>query len=81
MELKEWRRGRGWSLVEMAEALEITGRSPAETIRRWEAGESRPDADKVARIEEVTGGLVKAADMHATRLSFLRSRECMVIEE
>lgn len=75
MLLKEWRLNQGWSLAKMAEALHLDGRYPAETVRRWEGGESRPDADAVAKIELVTSMEVKAVDMHDARLAWLKQTQ------
>lgn len=75
MLLKEWRLNQGWSLAKMAEALHLAGRYPAETVRRWEGGESRPDADAVARIEVVTAMEVTAVDMHEVRLFWLKQTQ------
>lgn len=74
MLLKDWRQAEGWSLARLAEELGILGRSPSETVRRWETGESRPDADTVDLINSATRGAVTANDMHETRLSWLRAR-------
>lgn len=74
MLLKDWRRGRGWSLARLAEELALSGRSPSETVRRWETGESRPDADVVDRIGLLTDGVVTPNDMHEARLRHLLGR-------
>lgn len=74
MLLADWRKERGWTLAHLAGELGLSGRSPAETCRRWETGESRPDADMVERIREMTNGAVTSADMHITRLEWLKSK-------
>ena len=73
--LKEWREKQGWSTQRVADELGLDARSGAGTIWRWETGRSRPDADVVAKISEMTSGQVTADAMHITRLGFLRSRE------
>lgn len=80
MLLRDWRQLQGWTLARMAEALELVGRSPAETVRRWETGESRPEADIIARIEALTLGAVTASDMHVVRLVFIESRSAGMLE-
>ena len=72
MDLRFWRHGRGLTLNHLAELLEIRGAHPGATLSRWEIGRARPDANVVERIEIVTEGAVRAQDMHATRLSWLR---------
>jgi len=81
MLLKDWRQEKGWTLAKLAEELGLFGRSPSETVRRWESGESRPDADIIAKIESLTGDEVTSTDMQASRLAFLNSREFEVVEE
>lgn len=73
--LKEWREEKGWSTQRVADELGLDARAGAGTIWRWETGRSRPDADVVAQIVDMTGGEVTADGMHRTRLEFLRSRE------
>lgn len=80
MLLADWRKEQGWTLARLGEELGVSGKSPAETVRRWETGESRPDADIVARIEEVSEGKVTAADMHEVRLAWLKSRSDAPLE-
>ncbi|WP_416355529.1 helix-turn-helix domain-containing protein [Aureimonas phyllosphaerae] len=75
--LKEWREAQGWSTQRVADELGLDARSGAGTIWRWETGRSRPDADVVAKIAEITGGAVTADGMHRTRLDFLKSREAV----
>ncbi|MBB4004448.1 helix-turn-helix transcriptional regulator [Aurantimonas endophytica] len=70
--LKDWREGKGWNTQRLAEELGLDERSGAGTVWRWETGRSRPDADVVAKIAEITGGAVTAHDMHLTRLAFLQ---------
>ncbi|ALN73556.1 helix-turn-helix transcriptional regulator [Aureimonas sp. AU20] len=72
--LKDWREEAGLSARRVAEALGLDDASGAGTIWRWETGRSRPDADVVAKIVEISDGKVTASDMHLTRLAFLRSR-------
>lgn len=73
--LKEWREGHGWSTQRVAEELGLDPRAGAGTVWRWETGRSRPDADMVEKIGEITDGVVNASGMHRTRLEFLRSRQ------
>lgn len=67
--LRDWRNDQGWSATEVARRLGVH----LTTIARIENGETSTDADMVARIEALTGGLVTAADMHATRLAWLKA--------
>lgn len=67
--LRDWRIGQGWSVTEVGRRLCVH----LTTIARIEKGETQPDADMVARIEDLTAGAVTAADMHATRLAWLRA--------
>ncbi|MGY6709741.1 MAG: helix-turn-helix domain-containing protein [Rhizobiaceae bacterium] len=72
MMMKAWRIERGLSVAETARALGIGGVNPGGTLARIEAGSRQPDADMVARIVRLTQGAVTPADMHATRLDWLR---------
>lgn len=75
MLLKSWREQNGWTLARLAAELGVNGKFPVGTVHRWETGQSRPDADMIVRIEEVTGGAVTALDMHEIRLESLRKKE------
>lgn len=67
--LRDWRNEQGWSVTEVARRLGVH----LTTIARLESGATSTDADMVARIEVLTGGDVTAADMHATRLEWLKT--------
>ena len=67
--LRRYRRGRGGTLGEFAEHFGVS----KTTVARWETGEMLPDADVIARIEDLTEGAVTAADMHRTRLGWLKA--------
>lgn len=73
--LKDWREGKGWNTQRLAEELGLDEKAGPGTVWRWETGRSRPDADVIAKIEEITEGAVTAREMHETRLAFLRSKE------
>lgn len=70
MELKAWRLDAGKSQGECATALRLEG--GARSFQRIETGQNKADADLVERIGAMTQGAVGAADMHATRLDWLR---------
>ena len=72
--LKDWREGKGWNTQPLAERLGLDEKSGAGTVWRWETGRSRPDADVVAKIAEISGGEVTAHDMHVVRLGYLRTK-------
>jgi len=78
--LRVWREAKGWNTQRLAEELGLDDKSGPGTVWRWETGRSRPDADVIAKIEEVTEGAVTASDMHETRLSFLRAKEVEAAE-
>lgn len=67
--LRDWRDKQKLSVTEVARRLGVH----LTTVARIENGETSTDADMVARIEVLTGGAVTAADMHATRLAWLRA--------
>lgn len=71
MELKAWRKLNQLTVEDLAHALGPS--RSARSISRAENGENHPDADMVARIQNVTDGAVTAADMHATRLTWLKA--------
>ncbi|MDF1599689.1 helix-turn-helix transcriptional regulator [Mesorhizobium sp. YIM 152430] len=75
MSLKDWREANGCSTQQLAKELGLDEKSGPGTVWRWETGRSRPDADVIAKITEITSGAVTANDMHETRLAFLRSKE------
>ena len=70
MRLKSWRLEAGRSQGDCANALRLEG--GARSFQRIETGKNKPDADMVERIVAMTGGQVTAADMHLTRLDWLR---------
>lgn len=72
MQLSDWRKQEGLSRTEVAERLGLNGDSWGSSVWNWETGRARPDADVVARIEDLTRGSVTATDMHETRLAWLR---------
>lgn len=67
--LREWRTENGISLAWLAERLSVR----VSTVSRWESGAIPTDADVVDRLESLTGGAVRAADMHAVRLAWLKA--------
>jgi len=73
MKLSAWIEEAGLSVAAAARNLGIEGVNPGRTLDRIASGERQPDADVVARIEAMTGGMVTAGDMHATRLDWLRA--------
>lgn len=73
MQMKAWRIERGWSVAETARALGILGINPGATLARIEAGSRQPDADMIERIRILTEGAVTPADMHDTRLAWLKT--------
>lgn len=73
MKLIDWITAEKLSVAAAARAIGILGVNPGRTLDRIATGERQPDADMVARIQALTGGLVTAADMHATRLEWLRA--------
>lgn len=70
MKLKSWRLEAGRSQGDCANALRLEG--GARSFQRIETGQNKPDADMVERIVVMTGGQVTAADMHLTRLDWLK---------
>lgn len=71
MQLRDWRTAAGKSQGECARLLDMEG--GARTFQRVETGANKPDADMVERIGAMTEGCVTAADMHATRLAWLKA--------
>lgn len=72
MMLRDWRTASGLSLAETARLLGIEGKNPGGTLIRIETGMRQPEADMVERIVSLTAGAVSAADMHETRLAWLK---------
>lgn len=62
MRFSEWRARLGLS---QAEAAERCGVKQGE-VSRWEAGKRSPTLRKIARIKEITGGLVTYDDWMAS---------------
>lgn len=79
--LKDWREKQGWSTQRLAIELGLDERSGPGTVWRWETGRSRPDADIIARIAEITSGETTASEMHETRLAYLVSKGADVAAE
>ena len=75
MSLKSWRTKQDLTLAEAAAKFGLGGPNPARSYQRIETGESRADADLVDVIRKVTGGKVTPADMHETRLEYLRQND------
>lgn len=70
MTLRQWRLTQGKTLEECARHF---GLKSARTYQRYETGENRPDADLVDVFVRLSGGAVTAADMHQTRLDWLKA--------
>lgn len=70
MTLRQWRLTQGKTLDECAAFF---GLKSARTYQRYETGENRPDADLVDVFVRLSGGAVTAADMHQTRLDWLKA--------
>lgn len=66
---KNWILDNGLTWRATAQRLDVS----QTTVARWASGEMACDADAVERISNLTGGEVTAADMHAARLSWLRT--------
>lgn len=73
MHLLDWRKSQSLSLGDVARGLGLNGARDETSVWNWETGRSRPDADVVERITRLTSGAVSAADMHATRLAWLKA--------
>lgn len=67
--LRIFRTAKGFTLGEAASLLGVH----KTTVLRIETGELQPDADMIERIEKLSEGAVTAADMHATRLAWLKA--------
>jgi hypothetical protein len=67
-DLEQYRRAHGLSYERLAERLSLSSRRRA---MAWAIGEVWPDADKLQRIFDATGGEVSLEAMHRRRLSFL----------
>jgi transcriptional regulator with XRE-family HTH domain len=63
----------GLTVAAAARRFGISGVNPGRTLDRIMSGERQPDADMISRIIEITAGAVTAADMHATRLDWLKT--------
>lgn len=73
MNLRTYRIENGFGMAEIARLLGIGGVNPGGTYVRIENG-SRPfDADMAERVLRLTGGAVTVADMHETRLDWLKA--------
>lgn len=73
MNPKQWREQKGLSLAALAIKLNLSGKNPAATLRRWECGLRRcPDAI-VVQMERLTEGRVTADDWLRARLSYSSS--------
>lgn len=70
MNLKQWRQTHQKTLQECAAFFGVRN---ARTYQRYETGENRADADLVDVFVRLSGGAVTAADMHQTRLDWLKA--------
>lgn len=73
MRLHDWRSEKGLTAAECGRRLCMTDANPSKAFQRVEQGERIADADMVERIGAMTEGCVTAADMHATRLAWLKA--------
>lgn len=73
MNLRDYRLSKGLTRAEMARRLGIEGVNPSGTYVRIEVGSRQADAVMIERIIRLTDRVVSAADMHETRLCWLRS--------
>jgi hypothetical protein len=73
MMLSIWISENGLTVAAAARRFGIGGVNPGRTLDRIMSGERQPDADMISRIIEITDGAVTAADMHATRLDWLKA--------
>lgn len=64
---RAWRQSRGLSSAELARRLGLTGANPRRQWARYESGENACPAGVIARVEEISGGLVTAAQFDAAR--------------
>lgn len=67
-DLEQFRHAKKWSYARLAIFLGLTQRRHA---MRWALGEAWPDADKLQRIVDLTGGQVTIEAMHRRRLKWL----------
>lgn len=61
--LREFRQAEKLTLQALAARLGVH----FTTVQKWEAGERFPDARAIVRIEDMTGGRVRAASFVAAR--------------
>lgn len=73
MELRDWRIAQGLSQQALGVALGITSGNPASFVERVENGKVKADADLAAALSLLTEGAVTPADLHRTRLLWLRA--------
>jgi transcriptional regulator with XRE-family HTH domain len=77
-DLEQYRRAHSLSYAKLAGKIGLTSNRHA---MRWALGESWPDADKLARIIEVTGGEVSLAAMHRRRLRWIREHRAESVQD
>ena len=59
---RQWRKGAGLSMAKVAELVGVKGAAnPARTWMRWELGAREPPLSVVAKVEEMSGGMVTSA--------------------
>lgn len=69
--LKQWLADNGRTMRWLARELDVSNTTAA----RYATGEIACDADRVARIKDLTGGAVSEREMHATRLDWLAANQ------
>lgn len=73
MKLLEYMREEKLGDAELADKINATLPSDmhctAFAVRKWKYGERRPDADRMIRIEEITGGKVGLRDWASDTLA------------
>jgi hypothetical protein len=74
MLFKLWRKQKMLSLDQVGKDLGLPGVNVARTVQRIESGEALADADLINAIGVLTDGAVRADDMHASRLEWLRRK-------
>lgn len=73
MRLADWRKAQSLSCAEVENGLGLEGVRDGKSVWNWETGRSRADADMIDRIKRFTNSEVTEADMHQTRLDWLRA--------
>ena len=67
MKLADWMAAGALTPEQLAKELGVTG----EAVRRYRAGARMPRVEQIAKIHELSGGLVTAQDFHEQRLAYL----------